>query len=46
MGGRVAVESREGIGTRFSVSLPLADAVRLLGGGTESGQDSTSREVA
>ncbi|MCU0949060.1 MAG: PEP-CTERM system histidine kinase PrsK [Porphyrobacter sp.] len=30
MGGRIAVESREGLGTRFSVALPLADAVRLL----------------
>jgi signal transduction histidine kinase len=32
MGGRVMVESREGLGTRFSVVLPLADAARLLGG--------------
>jgi signal transduction histidine kinase len=31
MGGRIAVESREGLGTRFSVVLPLADAVQLLG---------------
>jgi chemotaxis protein histidine kinase CheA len=30
MGGRVAVESREGLGTRFSLSLPIAEAVRLL----------------
>ena len=30
MGGRVAVESREGLGTRFALSLPLAEAVRLL----------------
>lgn len=44
MGGRVAVESREGLGTRFSVVLPLADAVRLLGGPGDS--DPTSREVA
>ena len=29
MGGRVAVESCEGLGSRFSVSLPIADAVRL-----------------
>lgn len=42
MGGRVAVESREGVGTRFSVVLPLADAVRLLGGN----DDPSSREVA
>ena len=31
MGGRVTVESREGLGTRFAVALPLAEAVRLLG---------------
>jgi putative PEP-CTERM system histidine kinase len=43
MGGRVAVESREGIGTRFSIVLPLADAVRLLGGNPAT---STTREVA
>ena len=44
MGGRVAVESREGLGTRFSVVLPLADAVWLLGG--QNGTDPSSREVA
>jgi putative PEP-CTERM system histidine kinase len=31
MGGRITVESREGLGTRFAVVLPLAEAVRLLG---------------
>lgn len=30
MGGRVSVESREGLGTRFSVAMPLAEAVRLF----------------
>lgn len=45
MGGRVAVESREGLGTRFSVVLPLADAVRLLGGQNAS-DGSNSRKVA
>ncbi|MFN3863899.1 MAG: XrtA/PEP-CTERM system histidine kinase PrsK [Erythrobacter sp.] len=45
MGGRVAVESREGLGTRFSVVLPLADAVRLLGT-ADDGQEPISREVA
>lgn len=35
MGGRVSVESREGLGTRFAVALPLAEAVRLL----EAGED-------
>ena len=44
MGGRVAVESREGLGTRFSVVLPRANAVRLLGGGEDN--DPASREVA
>ena len=46
MGGRVAVESREGLGTRFSVVLPLADAVRLLGSAADGGQKPISREVA
>ncbi|WP_082745504.1 XrtA/PEP-CTERM system histidine kinase PrsK [Erythrobacter sp. CCH5-A1] len=35
MGGRVSVESREGLGTRFAVVLPLAEAVRLLGAGDD-----------
>ncbi len=39
MGGRVMVESREGLGTRFSVVLPLADAVRLLGGSADADAD-------
>lgn len=45
MGGRVAVESREGLGTRFSVVLPLAEAAGLLGGRGES-DETSSREVA
>jgi signal transduction histidine kinase len=45
MGGRVAVESRQGLGTRFSVVLPLADAVRLLGGRGDNGP-AASTEVA
>jgi putative PEP-CTERM system histidine kinase len=35
MSGRVSVESREGLGTRFAVTLPLVEAVRLLGGGDD-----------
>lgn len=30
MGGRLDVESREGVGSRFTISLPLAEASRLL----------------
>jgi putative PEP-CTERM system histidine kinase len=44
MGGRIAVESREGLGTRFTVALPLANAVRLLAGHDENAP--SSREVA
>ncbi|MEQ5786798.1 PEP-CTERM system histidine kinase PrsK [Erythrobacter sp. NFXS35] len=44
MGGRVAVESREGVGTRFSVVLPTADAVRLIG--AHEFDDSSSKEIA
>lgn len=44
MGGRVAVESREGFGSRFSIVLPLAETVRLLG--MHDSLESASREVA
>lgn len=44
MGGRIAVESREGLGTRFSVVLPLASAVRLAG--AHDSEPSSSQEVA
>lgn len=44
MGGRVAVESREGLGTRFSVTLPIAEAVRLLG--QQDASQPPSQEVA
>ncbi len=40
MGGRLGVESREGIGTRFIVSLPLANA------GGENSQTPNQSEVA
>ncbi|GMM94223.1 XrtA/PEP-CTERM system histidine kinase PrsK [Qipengyuania sp. MTN3-11] len=33
MGGRLDVDSREGFGTRFSISLPMAEAARLIGNG-------------
>lgn len=32
MGGRLAVESREGLGTRFTVTLPIAEAATLIAG--------------
>jgi len=44
MGGRIAVESREGLGTRFSVTLPIAEAVRLLS--QQNASQSPSQEVA
>jgi len=44
MGGRIAVESREGLGTRFSVELPLAEAARLLSG--QGANNPSSQELA
>lgn len=43
MGGRIAVESREGLGTRFSLVLPLAEAALLLGG--RRAYEQSSQEV-
>ena len=34
MGGRLDVQSKPGIGTRFSISIPLAEAVRFLKSGS------------
>ncbi|MEE4200107.1 XrtA/PEP-CTERM system histidine kinase PrsK [Erythrobacter sp.] len=42
MGGRLAVESREGVGTRFTINLPIPDAARLAADRHES----SSKEVA
>ncbi len=36
MGGRVNVESREGLGTRFSVQLPLREAAQMLANDKQS----------
>lgn len=44
MGGRIAVESREGFGTRFSVILPLAEAMSLLD--AQQSPKNASQEVA
>ncbi|WP_420705616.1 XrtA/PEP-CTERM system histidine kinase PrsK [Porphyrobacter sp. AAP60] len=44
MGGRVSVESREGLGTRFSIVLPKAEAVRLMG--AQQFPQNASQEVA
>ncbi|AOL23696.1 PEP-CTERM system histidine kinase [Erythrobacter litoralis] len=45
MGGRLAVESREGVGSRFSITLPLPEAARL--GGTAGDSPSAQQnEVA
>ena len=44
MGGRLAVESREGLGTRFGISLPSAEAAFLIAG--HAGQThANSKEV-
>ncbi len=45
MRGRLDVESREGLGTRFSVRLPLADAQDILNSIENSGEDA-SKKVA
>lgn len=45
MGGRLDAESREGLGSRFTIGLPLAEASRLLGQRDRHG-DPTSNERA
>lgn len=42
MGGRLTVESREGVGTRFCVSLPVPEAARLM----EKQSQPENKEVA
>lgn len=44
MGGRLTVESREAVGTRFTLTLPVPEAVRLAGPGDET--PSPANEVA
>jgi putative PEP-CTERM system histidine kinase len=44
MGGRLTVESREGVGSRFSVTLPLPEATRL--GGAAHGPASAPQNPA
>ncbi|KWV92819.1 XrtA/PEP-CTERM system histidine kinase PrsK [Erythrobacter sp. YT30] len=39
MAGRVSVESREGLGTRFTVSLPLSDTASLIETGHSADSD-------
>lgn len=45
MGGRLDVQSREGLGSRFSISLPLAEAARLLAR-RRPGEDNFDEEAA
>ena len=44
MGGRLEVSSRKGLGTRFTISLPLAEAVSLIE--AQSFSDTPLNEVA
>ncbi len=42
MGGRLNVESREGVGTRFNITLPVPEAAKLL----EKREPSNEQEIA
>ena len=46
MGGRLNVESREGVGTRFSINLPALEAARLFASRKQSENPDESKEVA
>lgn len=39
IGGRVAVESREGLGTRFKITLPISEAARVLNDKNQPGKE-------
>lgn len=44
MGGRLGVESREGVGTRFSITLPIAEAATLLANDTRPERDGSHND--
>ena len=46
MGGRLTVESREGMGTRFCVLLPIAEAAGLIAQHSQSDTQTENQEVA
>ena len=46
MGGRLTVESREGMGTRFCVMLPVAEAAGLIAQHSQSDNQTENQEVA
>jgi putative PEP-CTERM system histidine kinase len=46
MGGRLMVESREDVGSRFSVSLPVPETARILASRPDSNTGHENKEVA